>query len=151
MKQAKYSGLFTIEQPVDVLFPLFSAEGEKHWVPGWDYINLMGYTDLHEDYVFLTSSHTHASGGAIWLVKRHEPDRHFVQFYKVEPEVKIGIISVQCEAVQSVASKVTVTYHYIALSETGERFISDYTQKDYDDMMTEWQRLLLAYFDQREN
>jgi len=34
------------------LFPLFSPEGEKYWVPDWDYVNLMGTTELSEDYVF---------------------------------------------------------------------------------------------------
>ena len=40
---------FRINQPIETLFPLFSAEGEKLWVPEWDYENIMGSNDLHED------------------------------------------------------------------------------------------------------
>ncbi len=52
MKRKKFSKAFQIKQPIDILFPLFSAEGEKLWVPGWDYENVMGTTELHEDYIF---------------------------------------------------------------------------------------------------
>ena len=96
MNFVKHSKKFSISQPIEILFPLFSAEGEKLWVPGWDYKNIMGSTDLHEDYIFLARNHDHATTDAIWLVKRHYSDSHFVQFYKVEPEEKIGTITVQC-------------------------------------------------------
>ena len=96
MSKVKHSEKFTIDQPIDIVFPLFSAEGEKLWVPGWDYENIMGSTDLHEDYIFLTKNHDHASTDAIWLIKRYDPESFFVQFYKVEPEDKVGVITVQC-------------------------------------------------------
>lgn len=56
----------------------------------------MRSTDLHEDYIFLTKNHDYASTDAIWMVKRYEPESYLVQFYKVEPEDKVGIITVQC-------------------------------------------------------
>lgn len=83
MKQTQYTEDFQISQPVEILFPLFSAEGEKHWVPNWDYKNIMGATDLHEDYIFVTESHDHVASNAIWLVKKYNPDSYFVEFYKV--------------------------------------------------------------------
>ena len=86
MNRVKHEADFQVDQPIGVVFPLFSAEGEKHWVPGWDYKNIMGSTELHEDYIFLTAQHDPASTDAIWLVKRHDPDSHYVEFYKVEPE-----------------------------------------------------------------
>ncbi len=47
------------------VFPLFSPEGEKAWVPGRDYENVMGTTELAEDYVFTTRSHDHAATTAV--------------------------------------------------------------------------------------
>ncbi len=47
MNSVKHSGDFQLDQPADILFPLFSAEGEKLWVPGWDYENVMGTNDLY--------------------------------------------------------------------------------------------------------
>ncbi len=49
MSTVKHTLDFKISQPIDILFPLFSADGEKLWVPGWDYENIMGTSDLHED------------------------------------------------------------------------------------------------------
>ena len=54
MKSVEHTLAFELQQPVSEVFPLFSPEGEKHWVPGWGYQNVMGTTELSEDYVFLT-------------------------------------------------------------------------------------------------
>jgi hypothetical protein len=77
MRSIKHSAGFDISQPVEKVFPLFSPEGEKLWVPNWDNKNIMGTTELSEDYVFLTATHDHASTDAIWLVKRYEPKAWF--------------------------------------------------------------------------
>ncbi len=131
MSSIKHEEEFQVAQPIDSLFPLFSAEGEKYWVPVWDYKNIMGTTELHEDYIFVTNSHDHASSDAIWLVKRHEPDSHYVEFYKVEPEEKVGIISVKCSSISQTKTNVSVSYEYVALSEKGNQFIAGFTKEDY--------------------
>ena len=146
MSGIKYVEEFQVDQPIYILFPLFSAEGEKYWVPGWDYINVMGSTELHEDYVFVTENHDHASSDAIWLVKRHDPNSHYVEFYKVEPEDKVGIIAVSCDAISQSKTKVSVSYEYIALSDKGNQFVTSFTQEDYKEFIGEWKRLLDRYF-----
>jgi hypothetical protein len=79
-KSVSHTVEFEINQPVQALFPLFSPEGEKQWAPGWDYENIMGTTRLHEDYLFLTSTHDHAATDAIWIVKKYEPEAYRVQY-----------------------------------------------------------------------
>ena len=41
MATIRHQMSFQINQPAEELFPLFSAEGEKLWVPGWDYENII--------------------------------------------------------------------------------------------------------------
>ena len=149
MNKIKHTASFEISQPIDMLFPLFSAEGEKLWVPGWDYENIMGSTELHEDYVFLTKTHDHASTDAIWIVKKHDPKKHYVQFYKVEPEDKIGIIEVKCNQLNDTATQVHVTYEYIGLSDIGNQFIKNFTSSEYDLFISEWKTLLGNYFESK--
>lgn len=84
MSSVKHIASFEIRQPANELFPLFSAEGEKLWAPGWSYENIMGGADLHEDYVFVTRNHDHAASDAIWMVNRYEPEHYLVQFYKID-------------------------------------------------------------------
>lgn len=147
MSTVIHAASFAIQQPIEVMFPLFSAEGEKLWVPGWDYENMMGSKELHEDYVFLTKNHDHASTDAIWLVKRYEPESHLVQFYKVEPEDKIGVITVKCTAESPHRTKVEVTYKYIGLGPNGDRFVEEFTASKYNDFIAEWESLLTKYFE----
>ncbi len=146
MNQVEYTEDFQISQPVEILFPLFSAEGEKYWVPGWDYKNVMGTTDLHEDYVFLTETHDHATSDAIWLVKKHQPDSYYVEFYRIEPEEKVGVISVKCTPKSRSETNVSVSYKYIALSESGREFVTRFTREEYKEFIGEWKQLLEKFF-----
>ena len=146
MSSVKHSETFSIDQPIEILFPLFSAEGEKLWVPGWDYENIMGSTDLFEDYIFVTRNHDHASNDAVWLVKRYDPKSYCVQFYKVEPEDKVGIITVQCFQIENGVTEVEVTYEYTGLSKRGNEFIDGFTAAQYKDFIGEWNNLLSNYF-----
>ena len=146
MSSVKHSEKFRIDQPIETLFPLFSAEGEKLWVPGWDYENIMGSNDLHEDYIFLTKNHDHASTDAIWLVKRYDPEFFLVQFYKIEPGDKVGVIIVQCVQIDKCLTEVEVTYEYTGLSEKGNEFIDTFTSVQYKEFIGEWNSLLINYF-----
>jgi hypothetical protein len=150
MQSITHNKSFEMDMPVKDLFPLFSPEGEKFWVPGWGYENVMGTTELSEDYVFLTKTHDHGTTDAIWIVKEYDPKSHFVKFYKIEPEDKIGVVSVRCSELESERTKVQVTYKYIALSETGEKFISNFSARAYEEFIAEWQTLLSKYFASRE-
>lgn len=149
MSNIKHTAHFRINQPIDRLFPLFSAEGEKLWVPGWDYKNIMGSTELHEDYVFLTKNHDHASTDAIWLVKRYDPKVHLVQFYKVEPEDKVGIVTVQCEKIEKGLTQIEVSYEYRGLTRKGDEFIKGFTSSAYESFIEEWKELLVKYFESK--
>ena len=146
MKSVSHSKSFMIEQSIDKLFPLFSPEGEKLWVPDWDYHNVMDSTTLTEDYVFLTDTHDHASTQAIWIVKRFDPAVHLVQYYKIEPGDKIGLITVKCLEKGSGFTEVQVTYKYIALSVAGEKFISKFTENNHTAFIEHWRVLLEKYF-----
>lgn len=147
MSRVKHTATFEIVQAVDKVFPLFSPEGEKLWVPGWDYEKIMGATDLHEDYVFVTKHHDHASTAAIWVVKKYDPESYLVQFYKVEPDDKIGIVTVHCTEVSEAHTKIQVTYEYIGLSEKGNEFVEQFSTSAYRSFIAEWENLLCKYFE----
>ena len=51
-----------------------------------------------------------------------------------------------CGPSRSRSSKVEVTYKYIGLSESGNRFIARFTKKDYKAFIEDWKRLIEAYF-----
>ena len=178
MTTVKRQASFTMNISPEELFPLFSAEGEKLWVPGWDYENVMdGVTELHEDYVFLTANHSkpahddthahdhdhhdhhghhrpdlhsrqhHVMPKTIWLVKRHDPANFFVQFYRVEPEDKVGIVTVHCKPITTDSTEVEVAYEFIGLSEKGNEFIKGYSAEGYEEFIGHWNEALTHYFE----
>ena len=146
MKPISHTKIFEIAISIEDLFPLFGPEGEKYWIPGWDYENVMGTNELSEDYVFLTKTHHHRTADAIWIVKKYDPKSHFVQFYKIEPEDKIGVVTVKCSELEAERTKIQVTYKYIPLSPTGENFVSEFNESVYEKFIDEWQTLLSNYF-----
>jgi hypothetical protein len=145
MSTAKHSKTFYFEKPIDVLFPMFSVEAEKSWIPNWDYKNILGHTNLHEDYVFL-SKNSDSTKDVIWLVKRYIPVTHLIQFYKVEPEDKIGIITVQCNKIEANLTQVEISYEYISLSKKGDDFITSFTSEKYNEFINQLINLLVKYF-----
>ena len=147
MKSISHTNAFELDQPIADVFPLFSPEGEKAWVPGWDYENVMGEAELCEDYVFVTRSHDHATTDAIWLVKRYVPEAWLIQFYRVEPGVKVGVVTVQCSKMDESKTQVQVTYAYTPLSDKGQKFLDGFTSEYFKQYIEEWKELLLKYFE----
>jgi len=150
MKSVIHTKTFQMDVPAAELFPLFSPEGEKHWVPGWDYENVMGKTELSEDYVFLTKTHDHRTTEAIWIVKKYDSNSHVVQFYKIEPGYKVGVVSVTCTELESSKTEIQVGYKYLALSKAGEEFIAGFNQIGFEEFIGQWQKLLLKYFEPKD-
>jgi hypothetical protein len=149
MKSITHTKSFEMAVPVEALFPLFSPEGEKKWVPDWDYENVMGTTELSMDYVFLTRTHDHAATEAIWIVKEYDPESHFLQFYKIEAGDKVGVIAVKCTRLEEERTEVQVTYTYMALSAIGETFVAGFSESAYAAFIGEWQMLLSRYFESK--
>ena len=141
---------FELERPVEVVFPLFTPAGERDWVPGWDFTSPMPGTELCEDYIFQTAGHAHAATPAIWLVKRYEPAAFTVQYYKVEPGDKVGVVTVRCRAAGPGRTVVEVTYRYTALSDSGREFIEAFTRPAFEAFIGEWRVLLSRYFEQAD-
>ena len=144
-----HSEEFSLGRDISHVFPLFSPEGEKLWAPGWNYTNLLGSIELGPDYVFLTDTHDHKSAQAIWIVSGYDPARHYVSYYKVEPGQKVGKIVVQCFERGRTSTLVKVTYKYIGLSDSGNRFVETFSKEAYKEFIGEW-RLLLHDFLQKD-
>ena len=52
----------------------------------------------------------------------------------------------KCTELEAERTKVQVTYKYIALSEAGEMFVSEFSESAYAEYIGEWQTLLSNYF-----
>lgn len=151
MTRKSFKHDFEIEKPIELVFPLFTAEGEKLWAPGWDYRQIFGEKNVKEDDIFVTQTHDHSAADAIWIVKKYDAQNYFVQYYKIEPTEKVGLITVQCENVSNEKTRISVAYSYTALSNSGEKFVSRFTETEYASFINEWKFLIDEYFSKHKS
>ena len=64
----------------------------------------------------------------------------------MEPEDKIGVITVQCSENGERETHVEVSYEYIAISDKGREFLDSFTIESYDKFISEWKDLLVLHF-----
>ena len=74
-----------------------------------------------------------------------------MQYYKVEPGQKVGIIEVHCSALGKSLTRVEVTYEYIGMSDSGNAFVESFSLEVYEAFIGEWKILLEEYFERSGN
>jgi len=146
-----FKSKFSLPHSIDEVFPLLSPEGEKLWVPNWDYQQVTQFENLCENFVFLTEQHGHAQSNAIWIVKEYQPETYHVEFYKIEPENKISHIIINGWTDSIAHSCINVQYNFIGLSDRGNEFIENCSNESYRQFICEWEKLLLSHLKTKYN
>jgi hypothetical protein len=129
--------------PMERVFPMFTPEGERQWVPGWDPRYLpCERRDLARGTVFTT----HLAGEyTLWIVARVDLDRHEVEYARTVPGSRTGLVRVRCSRqCQSksgalAGTDVEVTYTLTALSEEGNALLRKLETGGFDAMMRHWE------------
>ncbi|MDT7544983.1 MAG: hypothetical protein QOE99_1093 [Actinomycetota bacterium] len=129
--RVQLTGTFTLPADVEVVMPLFTAEGERSWAPGWDP-------------VWADEEHRHEVG-EVWTTQG-PPVTHWVtvdasptsvRYARVAPGDSAGLVAVACAA-SSDGTTVTVSYDLTALSPEGAARLEQF-QAGYDEMLAHWQ------------
>jgi hypothetical protein len=105
----------------DRIFTLFTPEGERAWVPGWNPV------------------HRHPSDGARFDAARH------ATYSRVTPGLHAVVVDVACVGAAEGGTLARVGYTYTALSEDGNATIARQTDEAYAAMMGEWESAINAY------
>jgi hypothetical protein len=128
--RVQLTGSFTLPAPVKVVLPLFTAEGERLWAPGWDP-------------VWAQDDHRHEVG-EVWTTQG-PPVTHWVtvdtsstsvRYSRIAPGDSAGLVAVACAASPE-GTTVTVSYDITALSPEGAARLEHF-QAGYDDMLAHW-------------
>lgn len=138
--RVELNGSLELELPPDAAFPLFTALGEREWVPGWDPELVYPESgELEENQVFVTGSGAERTE---WFVARLDRAGREVSYIRTTPPSRVARVDVAVRP-RGEGSVVTVTYLWTALSAEGRRIIREQAH-GYDQMLREWQRLLEA-------
>ena len=126
--------------PADVV-PLFTAEGERRWVAGWQpWFPLPDH--VHErGEVWTTAAPV---GTTIWVTAERRADG--VLLARVTPDVAAGLVEVTCRAGLDGTTDVEVSYDVTALSDRGHEVVA-HLRDGFGDMLSTWQRLAQAALD----
>ena len=131
MKRVQLHGSVPVPLPPDEAFDLFTPEGERAWVPGWEPRFPAG-DDLAPGTTFLTHEQT------IWVIADRSPSS--VRYARVTPGVHSGTVEVRVEAADG-GTRAQVSYDLTAL---GDPAVLDRFASDFDAMLAEWERLIAA-------
>ena len=139
------SGSFELALSPHEAFDLFTAEGERLWVPGWS-PTILGELPQHPGLVFLTE----ASGRqTIWTVIDSDWAALRHCYSRVTPGVSAGTVEVQICPTES-GSEVIVSYDLTALSPEGEAVLEGYADPHFAEMMGVWRSLVEAMLASQE-
>ena len=130
-------GRFQIALPPAQAFKLFTAEGERLWVPDWA-PEILGPLPQEAGLVFLTGIGTQRT---IWTVIESRPADGRVRYSRVTPGSRAGIVSVDVTGADG-GSKVVVSYDLTALSADGEAALEAYSPANFAGMMDEWRTMI---------
>lgn len=129
--RVRLTGSFVLAGTLGAVRPLFSAEGERQWAPGWEP-------------VWADEAHEHGVGevwttagppSTIWVTVDASADH--VRYTRVALGQSAGLLTVTCTE-NGEHTTVTVDYDLSALSEVGADWLEHFAA-GYDDMLAHWQ------------
>jgi hypothetical protein len=141
------SGRLEIPAPLETTFELFSPEGERLWVPGWnpELLHPPGVS-WQAGLIFRTREEL---GEAVWVVTLLDRERHEVEYVRVEPGRYVAKVRVGCRGRSAGPTDVRVTYTFVGLSEAGNREIAAMSQAAYEQKMMRWQEWIDSHLSGR--
>jgi len=126
---------FHLDAPLARVFPLFTANGERAWAPGWEPRILSGGEERGSS--FITTAHN--GSRVTWIVTDYRPAQGRVSYARLMQDSNMGLVDVSCTQTRG-GTDVSVRYTLTAVSEAGESFVAQFLEDEhYTRMIGEWQ------------
>lgn len=124
--------------PADAL-PLFTADGERRWVPGWLPQRLGGDGPGS---VFLTQA---AGAETVWIVVDYDEARGLARYARWIAGVQAGLVEVRCSPVMPGRCRVDVRYTLTPLSAGAVTAVTAFLEPArFAAAIADWKRLIVA-------
>ncbi len=130
------TGVVAMALPFAEAFTLFSAEGERRWVAGWDprYLSPNG-PHAREGLVFQTIKE--GVGTATWIQTRYAPAAGVASFVYVVPDHHTAMVDVRVTSDSKNRSRASVKYRMTSLSSDADDFVRAFGEA-FEDFMARW-------------
>ena len=136
----RQTGHFELHLPAADAFKLFTAEGERLWVPDWT-PEILGAVPQAPGLVFLTGE---GAEQTIWTVIQSDPSRGLLLYSRVTPGSRAGLVEVRLTG-ENERTRVDVSYDLTALSAEGMSSLEAYAAPRFADMLETWHALITAF------
>jgi len=123
------------------VFPMFTAEGERDWAPGWNPEILSG--EVGRGSAFRTLGHQDGRE-TVWIVTDYQPDQYRVAYARIAQNSNIGLVDVSCRGAPG-GAHVSVRYTLTGLNQEGDDFVRGFlADAHYTRFIEEWRAALSA-------
>ena len=136
-----HTGTVHVDAPPEQAFQLFTAPGERLWVPGWNPVVLSGGDGRAEGTVFVT---THHDEQTVWVVVNYRPESQQARYARVTPASRAGTVTVHALPNGLGGSEVEVTYELTALSDAGNQVLEEFDEEEFSRMLADWEDTIRA-------
>ena len=117
--------------------PLFTAEGERRWVPGWE-PQILGQGTGG---VFVTRMNDVET---VWVVVDYDAARGVARYARQVAGVQAGLVEVSCTALGSDRCAVRVRYTLTPLSQTAVAAVAEFLDPPrFAESIAGWKRLIV--------
>jgi hypothetical protein len=147
-EQVSRSGSFELPCAADTAFPLFSPEGERDWVKGWDpkpvFPERIAFA---RDTVFREGK---AGEEAVWTIVDADWKMHRAEYVRLAPGSHTARVVVKIESLAAERSKVVVSYTVTVFGEQAQNLLEAFSEKSYSAKMRHWQQEISACLERRQ-
>jgi len=148
IKQISRVGSFDLPCSADAAFPLFSPEGERVWVKGWDPRPVFPEAiKFRRDTIFSTGE---GEQEAVWTILDADWQTHRAEYVRVAAASHAARILVQVEAVTAQSSRVTLGYTLTAFGNDAEQLLDGFSESAFSARMNNWQQQICQFLPDRQ-
>lgn len=138
------SAEFTVNAPVEKVFPLFGPVREREWADGWNPRMVYSTTNLVDEHmVFTTEPRFEGEPDYTWVVTQYAPEKRHIE-YMVSTDERIWFVRVVCRA-EGGKTKATVTYTYTGLTSRGCERNQQALDRMFADNLQDWGQAINHY------
>ena len=138
------SGQIEIPLPAGEAIWLFTPEGERAWVPGWDPVYPGGEPSESDGTVFVTDVHGLRT---TWVINSIDRGTGKASYARTTPGAHAGTVGVDCEDSRPGYCTVTVRYDMTVIDDADESVLDPYRAGPFDQMLDSWATAIRAYLD----
>ena len=134
---------FEVKAPIELVAPLFGAEKERSWSPGWDPVFLWPSNAHDREGMIFKVAHGHNS--AIWLNTIFDTVMGRIQYVYILPDTLVTLINIKMRK-QEGSTCVSVEYDRTSLNQVANDTVHQMAEHDAS-LGSVWERRINEYLD----